>query len=300
MLLIPWLLLAGVGLVFLLPLAMHAVRSMRAAPVATPAVTTVTVAAPAPVARPEFVPPPPKPPDVFEFYRQERPAPGTVVYDEDPAAAGRLLAGEGSYSRAQSHASGPSGQAFQPPAMRFFPVLGKYETTFRPDEGACVLAAQKLTSPAGNRRLVFLYLQVQIAGRSDQRSKQYSIKLDRRLLYRIYAVRPEGTPTQLRSGVSYQVLTPDGDTFPVKWTDGVLKPERPASANVRFLIGRPDPKDPSHLIVPFATAAGVSGTLDVHLTDDDYLRVVPSAGKTEGENWYLTGEPTAEAGDPQS
>ena len=46
---------------------------------------------------------------------------------------------------------------------------------------------------------------------------------------------------------------------------------------MRFLSGRPDPKDPSHLEIDY-TLDGRPGTIDVWVRDDGRARVEPRAG----------------------
>ena len=290
MLAIPWAVLAGVALLMVLPTALRAWRmsQQRQALAAAPAVT-FTVATPVPTAT--ATPAWSASVDVLEHYRMALPPAGTVVYEEEPVAASKLLASGGTYKKpSMGNTIAPYGQAFQPPAMHFLPYPSAQESELRTEDDACRLFAHELTSAGGNQRLVLLDLKVEVAGRQETAKDPYMLRLYRRLFYRVLAVDSAGGLRTMREGPSLKVLTPGGDQFPVRWTDGVMKPDRPAGAHLRFLAGRPDAMDPSHFAVPFASPS-VQGRIDVWLGDDDFVRIVPSVGTVVEGDWFVTGKP---------
>jgi hypothetical protein len=49
--------------------------------------------------------------------------------------------------------------------------------------------------------------------------------------------------------------------------------------NLRFFAGQSDPNDPTHFTVTYELN-GVKNTIDGYLTDDDFLRIIPAAGRS--------------------
>ena len=50
--------------------------------------------------------------------------------------------------------------------------------------------------------------------------------------------------------------------------------------------GMLDPKDPSHCTIDY-DLGGQRGVIDVYLTDDDFLRILPRSGRVTGGKWEV-------------
>jgi hypothetical protein len=122
---------------------------------------------------------------------------------------------------------------------------------------------------------------------SGQKSEaEYEVRIGRKLEYRIFDAGPlNGFPNQLRTGKSLTVETP-ADTVPVRWIDGSLRADRTANSALQIVAGMLDPKDPSHCTIDY-DLDGQRSAIDVYLTDDDFLRVLPRAGRVTGGTWEV-------------
>jgi hypothetical protein len=230
-------------------------------------------------------------------YTEYEPPADLVVYEEDPVAARKLLA-QGENRFREVHAPQIEWQfrgAFQQPVYQNTPAdVGAVPPFVQhdPNQNRSTLFVHGLTSPAGNRRLVFLDLHLHVTGTREgaRAGIEYKMLVSRKLGFRVYNAPGTGGdgPTQLREGTSFTVRTPGADVVPIRWTEGVLKEDRAPGAALRFFAGRADPKDASHFTVDYEYA-GVRGTIDGWLTDDDFLRLRPRGGKTEGGTWHVAG-----------
>jgi hypothetical protein len=237
--------------------------------------------------------------EAYEDYLASAASPGKVVYEEDPVEAGKLLSAQRQQYRqlAGGNLDHPWGSSFQRPVMESNPagIVGVPPFFENAPADRCVLFVGKLTSPAGNARLVFLEMTVNISGsrlgkKAGGGEAEYEVKTQRKLGYRIFdAAAIAGYPSQLRLGTSLTVKTPT-DAIPIRWIDGSLRADRSAGNGVRFYAGVLDPQDPAHCTVHYEYG-GQRGTIDVHLTDDDFLRVLPRGGAVSGGTWELAAGP---------
>jgi hypothetical protein len=212
----------------------------------------------------------------------------TVVYEEDPARAATMKGQAGMQEADRQNMSQPIWGAFQPPIFRLAP--------FQQDHGgpaSGMLFAHERVSPAGNRRLVLLEIVVKLET-PNQKGQEADIRLGRQLKYRICETKLFATsPQVLRYGQSLAIeQTGDGaNVIPIRWIDGSLRANRRISQNLRFFAGQVDPKDGSHFTVDYAVGKQ-SNTIDVYLTDDDFLRVIPRGGRIDGGTWRIDEKPT--------
>jgi hypothetical protein len=229
-----------------------------------------------------------------------------AVYEEDPVAARKLLSSPGASGPPEYRALSLSNIDSRYASSFQAPVIIRDVSTMSPfdrndnDRDRGILFVHGLTSPAGNKRIVFLELKVDSTGGSPQRTKgqQYEIRLERQLYYRIFTPADASAnrdPAVARDGPSLQVRTTGGDVFPVRWVDGVLRTDREPGKSLRFYGGQPDPKDPSHFTVDYEFD-GQRGTIDGWLTDDDFLRIRPRGGEVDGGTWYVNGRPEGAGG----
>jgi hypothetical protein len=234
----------------------------------------------------------------YAQYRTYAASPNQVVYEEDPIAAGKLLS-----AQPQEHRQLNGGNldfqwanSFQRPVMEMNPggMAGVPPFIENAQADRCVLFIGKLTSPGGNVRLVFLDMNVDLSGRGAARQKtsgaepqaEYEVSVKRKLGYRIFdGAGTNDYPNQLRVGTSLTVKTPT-DTIPIRWIDGSLRADRAAGTGVRFYAGLRDPQDGSHCTIDY-DYTGRRGTIDVYLTDDDFLRILPRGGGVTGGTWDM-------------
>jgi len=288
--------LIGVGLIAA-TLMLFLVRT-AAVVVATPAIVATTP-----------MPPPPAPTltvqdyeqqrrkDVYEEYLSYAARPNTVVYDEDAARGSKLLTAQPQLHRQMSTGSiDPSwASSFDRPIIQISPgdIAGMqpFVDNANPQDRTTLFVG-KLRSPNGNARLVFLDMRITLTGhrsggkssKDANASPEYEARIDRKLEYRIYdAGATDGYPGQLRIGKSLTVRT-SADAIPIRWIDGSLRADRPTNSALQIFAGMLDPKDPSHCTVDY-DFGGQRGSIDVYLTDDDFLRVLPQAGRVTGGNW---------------
>jgi hypothetical protein len=211
-------------------------------------------------------------------------APTQVVYEEAPIAA-RKLFGKGvcNTQASRREMSQPFFSAFEPPVYR---TDGFWHESSDQEQPALLFAGPRM-SPNGNQRLVMLDMEVKLSG-VPQANDEYTVVINRKLTYRICQPKMIGSwPDTIRNGVSLKVVQSGGrDMIPIKWIDGTVRSARPSEYNVHFFAGQPDPKDPAHFTVEYEIS-GVKNVIDAWLTDDDFLRVIPRAGKVERGNWQI-------------
>jgi hypothetical protein len=210
------------------------------------------------------------------------PAQGTVVYEEDAASAAALKGQPGMQEADRQNMSQPLWGAFQPPIFLLAP--------FQQEHGGGptgLLFAHERVSPAGNRRLVIMDIAVTLQTR-NHKGDEADIAIDRQLKYRICETKLFTTaPSVLRYGQSLKIAqSGDGNVIPIRWIDGSLRAARPPERNLSFLAGQVDRKDASHFTIDYALGKQTS-TIDVYLTDDDFLRVIPHGGKIDGGTWRI-------------
>jgi hypothetical protein len=214
----------------------------------------------------------------------------SVVYEEDAARAAAMKGQGGMQEADRQDMSQPIWGAFQPPIFRLAP--------FGQDHGVSasgLLFAHERMSPSGNRRLVLFEITVKLET-TNQKGQEADIRLDRRLKYRICDTKLFTTsPQVLRDGQSLAIeQSGEGaNVIPIRWIDGSLRANRRLSQNVRFFAGQIDPNDASHFTVDYAIGKQTN-TIDVYLTDDDFLRVIPRGGKIEGGTWKIDEKPQVE------
>jgi hypothetical protein len=179
--------------------------------------------------------------------------------------------------------SQPFFSAFEPPVYR---TDGFWQDNSDQEHDALLFGGVRM-SPNGDQRLVMLEMEVKLDGK-PQSNDEYTVVINRKLTYRICQPKMVGSwPDSIRNGVSLKVVQDGGrDMIPIKWIDGTLRSARPADYNLRFFAGQPDPKDPSHFTVEYEIS-GVKNVIDGWLTDDDFLRIIPRAGKVERGNWQI-------------
>ena len=219
-----------------------------------------------------------------------------VTYEEEPIAARKLLSSGGAtdYRMPTPYAQLPDAirHSFQMPAMHPAPATNPEIRNEYHREAA--LFAGALTSPAGNRRYVVVELAVQIGGGVPHNDTQrpggprfeVTVGFRRKLRFQIHEPKSDGTFERIREGDSLSIRQPGGDMIGAAWIDGVLRAQRPRELNLRFYAGQVDPKDPSHVTIEYVLN-GRRDTVDVHLADDDFLRIVPRSGKVEGGTWHI-------------
>jgi hypothetical protein len=156
-----------------------------------------------------------------------------------------------------------------------------------------LLFGHERISAAGNRRLVLLEIAVDLEPR-NHKGEEADIVVQRQLKYRICETTLSGnSPTVLRYGQSLKIAQRDGsNVIPIRWVDGSLRASRPAEQNLRFYAGQVDRSDSSHFTIDYVL--GKQNTIDVYLTDDDFLRVIPRGGKIEGGTWKIDETPASQ------
>jgi hypothetical protein len=271
--------------------------------------TRMTVAAPAIVVTPMPAPAVSAPVVDYEQMRREQAYEGyltfaaradTVVYDEDLVRASKLLIEQPEKHRQTSYGSIDPGWAssFDRPVIEMSPgdvtPARPFIDPMNPQDRVTLFVG-KLISPGGNARLAFLDMRITLNGgrQSGQKSEaEYEVRIGRKLEYRIFDARGLlGFPNQLRTGKSLTVETP-ADTVPVRWIDGTLRADRPANSALQIFAGMLDPKDPSHCTIDY-DRGGQRGSIDVYLTDDDFLRVLPRTGRVDGGTWDVGAAPAS-------
>ena len=232
--------------------------------------------------------------EAFARYLRHADAPGYVVYDEDPVRGAKLVTANPQLHRHTSYgAVDPKwAPSFDRPVIEITPrdissARPFVENDPNSNRDHATLFVGKLRSPSGNDRLVFLEMRVHLSGRGTRAANgEHEIVVDRKLQYRIYDAGPlDGFPRQLRRGTSLEVKTPL-DAVPIRWLDGSLRTDRPPNSALQVFAGTLDPTDPSHCTVEY-DYGGRRGAVDVYLTDDDFLRILPRDGRVTGGTWQI-------------
>jgi hypothetical protein len=219
-----------------------------------------------------------------------------VVYEEDPVAASNLLTSPSEYAAAgYSRSAFSMPQGYQPPAfIRALDIEpnGRMKAT---DHPPAELFRGGLTSPAGNRRLVRIALQMRFSESSRRMDpgepKPHQVfSLARQFWFEIYRAGSDDWLAQVRGGESFKIVQPKGEDIPIRWVDGVLRADRAPEHNVRFYAGQLDPNDPSHFTIDYELN-GARNVIDGWLTDDDFLRIRPRGGKVTAGDWRIAEKP---------
>ena len=248
----------------------------------------------------------------YEQYLAHASPSGVVVYDEDPVRGAKLVSAQPQKHRQTSTGSVDPAWAssFDRPVIEIMPAGVAPVPPFSevspgiPDDRA-LLFVGKLRSPGGNARLVFVDMKIALSGqrgggggasgrRADTQPAEFEVTFRRKLEYRIFdaTAATSGYPNQLRRGTSLTIKT-SSDVVPVRWIDGTLRADRPAGAAAQIFAGTLDPADPSHAAVAYEYA-GIRSAIDVYLTDDDFLRILPRTGQVSGGIWDVGAAPAAD------
>jgi hypothetical protein len=210
---------------------------------------------------------------------------GLVVYTEDPAEAARLLAdGKAGYSAVSQHQTTstlllphvPVAWGGSSAELRTTIVAAVANATYPPDG---TLFLHGLTTPGGTSRIVWVQVS---ASRSLIESHGGNgalavLPMRREIQAQVIdPVAPPGggvAPTLWR--YQLQIIQPDArrravPLYPL--APGERGPVTRPGEVLRLLAGRPDPADPSRLLLDY-TLDGEKGTLAFRLLDDDRLRL---------------------------
>lgn len=68
--------------------------------------------------------------------------------------------------------------------------------------------------------------------------------------------------------------------------------DRPANSALQIFAGMLDAMDSSHCTIDY-DLGGQRSVIDVYLTDDDFLRILPRTGRVTGGNWEVDAAPAA-------
>lgn len=122
--------------------------------------------------------------------------------------------------------------------------------------GTATVFLHERTSPAGHRRIVG----VDVFG------------------YDVVAPAPTARVIRLMWGIYHPSSRPQTARADNEWHWYIdCRPED----RLRLFAGQPDPSDPSHFTIGY-DYNGAPGVIDVHLQDDDTLRLVPDRGTGGG------------------
>ena len=254
-----------------------------------------------------------------------------VVWEEDPDAAARLLAGGGyravkveglgnrpflaRWPRSAAATVPPAVDAFHRQHFRHpFPNVAGVQR-IEPDETACVLL-HRLRTPAGEDRVVMVFvwgstdlrnLQIPGSAGSGGPGDEWTMPVPKSL--RIDAlsclIGADGAVTHQRGDSAVLLIHSRSDlasrpTF--TWTPPAGdQPERIklAGAGVsRFYAGQPDPADASHFTIPYVVD-GVPGTIHGRLRGDGSLTLEPTTGRAVGSMWYFDRSSTSPTTKPR-
>jgi hypothetical protein len=203
------------------------------------------------------------------FYWQRQclayaPADGWVVFDDDPARAAVLLAGQG-YVR--SHSAFGQGTYAIHDAQPWQTYRGVGRRSFGRAPAAPVVFMHRRTSPAGHERLVA----VQIG---------YVVGTPREEFNRLNFHPFVETTRSVLPGKKLVQYDP---------SNRGLNMFRRLGDGTRLLAGRPDPADASHFTIDYVHN-GTPGTIDGWLNDDESVTLAPRAGRvcreTMGAVWW--------------
>lgn len=241
-----------------------------------------------------------------------------VVWDDDPATAAGLLAGPGYFPvGVPSFIAGnypflagwPPGAAARPP--QFANQLFQPDFPFskdglvQSDENYAVVFMHGLKSPAGERRLVYVYLKgstdlnmariPEPPGRHARgRIAPFEASANRKLrLIAVPCLPADGpTPPKTLSKESTGITVAPQSTgqWKVAWKwvpapngEGGQVLVEPRD-DFRFYAGQVNPTDPGHFTIAYEHD-GVRGTIHGRLKDDGSIDLRPDAGMMTGEQW---------------
>jgi hypothetical protein len=184
------------------------------------------------------------------------PAPGRVIYDNDPDGDGSAPAA--AFAKYASYRNGPF-EAYQRP------VNGSGNQLL------LVAFMGRRTSPAGNERLVSItFSEVPADGEAP-------------FLQYIFSPAVETAATLIKPP---SLAAPPG-AFAMNRLELFATP----GDRLRILEGRPDPADASHFTIDYVHS-GVAGTIDGWLNDDDTITFGPRAGEfVEQSSTFLRWSP---------
>lgn len=215
---------------------------------------------------------------------------GTVVYDEHPAEAARLIRDGGSvYERATPSGDAPRG--WVPPVKLATPKLyaafqSSVFTAARSDWSEPLLFLHERTSPGGVRHVVSVQLGPHFgftkSNTYDHQERhfrfEHRLAKRRKLVFRAWPVgtaaapEPAGPRPMKWIERTYDIRLPDtAERKIANWLGSPGSTERPLPVNygnvVRFYAGQPDPNDPSHFTLPYQVD-GRDGMIDGWVKDN--------------------------------
>jgi hypothetical protein len=242
--------------------------------------------------------------------------PGTVVYEESPEEAARLLAGPEAahYSNLKGQFDAdravPAGYPFRLPVAWDGPA--DWEAVPFKDiysRGNHVIFLHGLSSPGGNRRLVWVGLAgSQYFTPDDPRGNLHRCRINPTLEFVVAVFQPmrmfdfESAPPAIahpswpslpvdRVRVWHMYVSILRGTEPANWMH-VQWPSTPSADHgashsgglpLRLYAGQLDPHNPSHFTIDYVLH-NQRGTIDGWLLDDDRLRFEPRAGALIGDS----------------
>ena len=234
--------------------------------------------------------------------------PGTVVYEESPEEVARLMTGPQAahYSNLKGQFDAdrgvPHGYPFRLPVAWDGPANWE-EVTYKDiyNRGNHVLFLHGLSSPGGNRRLVWVGL---VGGEfftpEDSPGSLHRYRIDPMLEFVVvvfqpmltfdFATQPPAAPVD-RTRVWHIYVSILRGTDPANWMR-VQWPSTPTADQgashsgglpLRLHAGQIDPRDPSHFTIDYVLP-NQRGTIDGWLLDDDRLRFEPREGALIGDS----------------
>jgi hypothetical protein len=234
--------------------------------------------------------------------------PGTVVYEESPEEAARLMAGPGAehYSNLKGQFDTdrgvPPGYPFRLPVAWDGPA--DWETLRFKDiysRGNHVIFLHGLSSPGGNRRLVWVGLsgsEFFTAENSPGNLHRYRINptlefvvvVFQPILTFDFVTQPPAEPVD-RTRVWHMYVSILRGTDPANWmhvkwpstSSATQGASHSGGLPLRLYAGQIDPHDPSHFTIDYVLP-NQRGTIDGWLLDDDRLRFEPRAGALIGDS----------------
>ena len=237
--------------------------------------------------------------------------PDTIIYDEDPAEAARLLRDDAStyYSRATAFTNAPRG--WIPPVKRASPpFFARFRGAGTQASAAseALLFLHERTTPGGVRHLVAVQSDARLgwhhANRTDQDTGRHRILYRQQKARRLLATAwPVDDANVLSRSTAwrreYKLLLPDAFEREVAelgtgpGSDRVI-PQVDYSNVLRVFAGQPDPKDASHFTIAYRID-GRDGVIDGWLKDSG-IELRPRDGEWKfdgGEVLRLNAPPDA-------
>ena len=217
---------------------------------------------------------------------------GTVVYDEDPAEAARLIRDGGTAYRAATPILSNSPRGWVPPVKAVTPKLfadfqGSVSSGPRSDWSEPLLFLHERTTPSGIRHVVAVQFQPKFdfSSRTVQDVEARELRVNhsqskqRELSVRAWPVgtaaapEPPGPPGSAMKWIdrTYRLRLPDTNGREVaSWLAGPGSDQRPIAVDygnvLRFYAGQPDPNDASHFTLPYRLD-GREGVIDGWIKD---------------------------------